>query len=392
MTQEKNPRQFPASPKSGWLNLKLLPSRSSTADSQKGSKKIIWGTIVGLGLIILTIPLGLLIVRKLRPAKPATYLSTPGDECCSGTPECQQKHQGDKKVWRCVRKDGTSCESKSVCKDFPPGSDPSHCDNNNDCAAWEVCQDGHCRSRSGCTRDSDCADGAKCVNGTCQGIKVGIECYADSRGVKIINKTGGGISGNVDWFASWCNNPKACGYCGGEPNHEYITLKKDQVWTRGFTNSENKAAGICDWQTDLKAKLGDYTCQTADTGCDSSCQVTTTPTPTPTVPLQPTSCHQIVITQVNDQPYQNQILKPQDVITLRGYGYTDTNKTIDQLHFTVFKGSKIIKEGEGNHLNYQIENNKKRYSATYQFTIPSYGDYSVSLAVHSPEDGWFCTN
>ena len=327
------------------------------------------------------------------------------DLCCSGTPECiAKKGKSNKGVWRCVRKEGTNCTSGSVCKFFENQHDPSACSGDEECAAWEVCQDGHCRSKAGCSRDSDCVKGAKCVNGTCQGIDKGIECYADSQGVKIINKTGGKISGNVDWFASWCNNPKACGYCGGEPNHEYVTLEAGQVWTRGFTNSENKEKGICDWQTDLKATLGSYTCQTADTGCDHNCHVppTSTPTPTPTPTLTPTptpspltSCTQVKILKVNGQPYSSKTtLKPGDVLLLQGNGDTTINKTIDQLYFTIFKkgGTAIVDAGEGTNLEYTISQNVKHYTALYQFTVPDYGVYSVSLAVHSPEDGWSCTN
>ncbi len=405
MDETNKNNQFPASPQSGWIKTGSPSSDNKQASSSSSLPKVIWILVGGGIILLLALFTGLLIAKKFTK-KPSIYnqSQSSNEDCCSGTPECQQRHQDDTNhIWRCVVDNSSTCKSKSVCKPYDKG-DPSACNGPQDCAAWEVCQDGHCRSKAGCSRDSDCVKGAKCVNGTCQGIDKGIECYADSQGVKIINKTGGKISGNVDWFASWCNNPKACGYCGGKPNHEYVTLEAGQVWTRGFTNSENKEKGICDWQTDLKATLGSYTCQTADTGCDHNCHVpptsTPTPTPTPTVtptsrPFPPTSCTQVKILKVNGQPYSlKTTLKPGDVLLLQGKGDTAINKTIDQLYFTIFKkgGTAVADAGEGTNLEYTISQNVKHYTALYQFTVPDYGVYSVSLAVHSPEDGWSCTN
>ncbi len=464
MAEEKKDKQFPASPQSGWVQPeKALPSPESTKNSSS-KKTLLIGGIFAL-LIIIAIPIGLLLAKKLAPKLPGIYnISTcndpcrPGqarswlepdsscgsgtakytkfcsegcwskgskydiktcepyphqsddyrnnnggnnsngsseqkvvqssDICCSGTPECiSAKGNG----WRCVRQANSGCESGSVCKYY--GGDPSACSSNNDCAAWEVCEGGHCKSKAGCTQDSDCADNAKCVNGTCQGVTGTIECYADGSGVRIVNKTNKTISGSVSWFASWCKNDKACGYCGGGPNNESVTLAPNQSWSRGFTNSEDKSKGICDWQTDINASLGAYHCQQAATGCDQNCSLPTpTPTPTPTIPPNPTSCHLVTITKINGRPYNNQTISPEDVLTLRGEGYTDINKTVDKIYFTIFKGSSIVDEGVGSNLDYTVESNKKHYSAVYNFTVPSYGNYSVSIAVHSPQDGWFCTN
>ncbi len=114
--------------------------------------------------------------------------------------------------------------------------------------------------------------------------------------------------------------------------------------------------------------------------------------PTPTIPLVGTSCHQVTITKINGQTYRNQTIKPKDVLNLVGYGFTDVNKTIDNIYFTVFKGNQIVDEGDGKSLSFTIVSDKKRYTANYQFTVPDYGNYSVSIAVHGANDSWYCTN
>ncbi|MFA6518958.1 MAG: hypothetical protein WCV93_04925, partial [Candidatus Shapirobacteria bacterium] len=68
----------------------------------------------------------------------------------------------------------SACTSNADCPADKPNCDAGQCKggscrDDNDCASWEVCQSGGCRSRSGCTRDSDCADGKRCNNGTCEG-------------------------------------------------------------------------------------------------------------------------------------------------------------------------------------------------------------------------------
>ncbi|MFA6518421.1 MAG: hypothetical protein WCV93_02090, partial [Candidatus Shapirobacteria bacterium] len=70
--------------------------------------------------------------------------------------------------------DAISCSTNAECPADKPNCSDGECKGGScrgpeDCAWWETCQDGGCRSRSGCTRDSDCADGKRCNNGTCEG-------------------------------------------------------------------------------------------------------------------------------------------------------------------------------------------------------------------------------
>lgn len=116
--------------------------------------------------------------------------------------------------------------------------------------------------------------------------------------------------------------------------------------------------------------------------------------PTPTVPLVGTACYQGVIVKLNGQPYNGEVIKPGDKLTFVGKGVTDKSKNIDEVYFTIFKDGAKLKEGKGYDLSFDYQNNRKIYSAFYDFVVPEdgYGDYQVSVSVHEPTEGWFCTS
>ncbi len=325
---------------------------------------------------------------------PTTGSGGEADVCCDGTPTCiEKKGEG----WRCVRKEGTNCEGGSTCQ-YKPG-DPAYCADDNDCAAWEVCQENTCRSRAGCYRDSDCADGAKCVNNSCVGVKDTIECFADINGVKVTNKTDRTLTnGQVTWFARWCYNPSSPGFCSGGSNDETgITLKPGDSLSLSMTNRKDPSKQQCDWQTDISAVFsGGLSCEASSHGRDPNCQTTTpTPSPTPTIPeTGKTACYLVKIDKINGQTYNQQTIKPNDKLTFIGKGYTTTNKNIDKIIFTVFKNGQKVREVEGSQPQFTISNGKKVYTSSYVYTVPEegFGDYSVSVSVHEPTEGWFCTS
>ena len=116
--------------------------------------------------------------------------------------------------------------------------------------------------------------------------------------------------------------------------------------------------------------------------------------PTPTIPPVGTACYQGTIVKINGKSYNGQVIKPGDKLTFIGKGVTDRSKNIDKIYFTVLKGGARVKEGEGYGLSFDFQGNRKIYSAFYDFIVPDdgYGNYQVSVAVHEPTEGWFCTN
>lgn len=195
--------------------------------------------------------------------------------CCSGTRDCPADQQ-------CIRTEDPNC---STCQPIPAG-EQGLCRSNNDCAHWEVCENGTCRSTAGCVYDSDCAEGAKCINGTCAGVGE-LDCYASETGVRVVNNSDRSITGTVDWFSRWCDHEGGanCACQGSGTTESNQTIQPGETWSRSILG--NGPPTQCAFQSDITF-TGDASCHASDADCVEGCDVTPTPTPTGTLTPTPT--------------------------------------------------------------------------------------------------------
>lgn len=354
-------------------------------------------TAVILLLLLTVLPLALFLTRQKQEIRKRAD----EPQCCSGTPECPAGQQ-------CVRSDNATCnaQGKGLCQP-QPGDLPGCCRDDNDCAPWEVCQDGNgacstnksCRSRAGCSRDSDCLPGNHCVGGTCVGSGT-LECHATKDGVTIVNNTGQSLScsGTYSACQSRRDSRQDCesnNRCSGETSQT-----GSFVLDAGASKSFGSIQPTCDaWQTDVQITCDHgFSCNNANNGCEWNDQLcvspSTTPpsTPTPTVPSTTPTVPVSYDCQCDNVVADKTIVTEGDVITFTGYGWvSDSSDQIDSIRFFVKKGGvdRVTQTVTAVRDTSRDVNGKYYYRASFSYSVEEAGsDYSVSVVVHSVKLGW----
>lgn len=399
---ESMPEAQNGSTKSPQIDYQPPPPPKPIAVKQAGSRGLgipadkIFTTVLLL-LLLAVLPLALFLTRQRQEIRKRAE----EPQCCSGTPECPAGQQ-------CVRSDNATCnaQGKGLCQP-QPGDLPGCCRDDNDCAPWEVCQDGNgacstnksCRSRAGCSRDSDCLPGNRCVGGTCVGSGT-LECHATKDGVTVVNNTGQSLncSGTYSACQSRRDSRQDCeanNRCSGG-----VSQTGNFALDVGASRSFGSIQPTCDaWQTDVQITCDHgFSCNNANNGCEWNDQLcvspSTTPpsTPTPTVPSSTPTVPVSYDCQCDNVVADKTIVTEGDVITFTGYGWvSDPTDQIDSIRFFVKKGGvdRIAQTATAVRDASRDAGGRYYYQASFSYSAEEAGsDYSVSVVVHSVKLGW----